>query len=502
MGLNTINHPGQRLITGLTALGVDQPSAFPLVGGTAFHEFTTVASGTGAVLPSSRLPITATISNAGANTIAIYPPLGGTIDGGSVNAAATLATGKSGTYWAAGPLTWYSVVSAVGGGGGGSGTVTSITAGTGLSGGTVTTTGTFSLATIPTLDVLANTTGGTAAPAGVTLSALIDAAIGSTQGDLLYRDSAAWQVLAPGTSGYVLASQGAAANPHWIAAGGTGTVTSASVVTANGVSASVATATTTPAFTFTLAAITPTTIVASGAISGSNLSLGGTLTTAGAVTVSGAFGTTLSVTATTSVTLPTSGTLVNSAVATLSSLVSIGTVTTGTWNATPVVPAYGGTGLATLTAHAVLVGEGTGNVAFATVGTSGRPLIDQGGSADPAFLATGVKIDSHFGVITVDTVSAGSVTVNLATSDKHSITLVNGTPTAIVLSNPTVGQVFTLRLIQDGTGSCTVGTWFTTIKWAGGSAPTLTATAGKTDVVTFLCTGSGTYDGFVVGLNL
>ncbi len=42
--------------------------------------------------------------------------------------------------------------------------------------------------------------------------------------------------------------------------GGTGTVTSASVVTANGVSASVANATTTPAFTFTLGAITPTTV--------------------------------------------------------------------------------------------------------------------------------------------------------------------------------------------------------------------------------------------------
>lgn len=41
---------------------------------------------------------------------------------------------------------------------------------------------------------------------------------------------------------------------------GSGTVTSASVVTANGVSATVATPTTTPAFTFTLGAITPTTV--------------------------------------------------------------------------------------------------------------------------------------------------------------------------------------------------------------------------------------------------
>jgi hypothetical protein len=53
---------------------------------------------------------------------------------------------------------------------------------------------------------------------------------------------------------------------------GNGTVTSASVVTANGVSGTVATATTTPAITLTLGAITPTSIVATGTVTGSNLS--------------------------------------------------------------------------------------------------------------------------------------------------------------------------------------------------------------------------------------
>lgn len=54
---------------------------------------------------------------------------------------------------------------------------------------------------------------------------------------------------------------------------GSGTVTSVSVTTANGVSGSVATATTTPAITLTLGAITPTTVVASGAISGASLAI-------------------------------------------------------------------------------------------------------------------------------------------------------------------------------------------------------------------------------------
>ena len=62
----------------------------------------------------------------------------------------------------------------------------------------------------------------------------------------------------------------------WVATalfgGGEGTVTSVSVVTANGVSGSVATPTTTPAITLTLGAITPTSVVAASTVTGSNLS--------------------------------------------------------------------------------------------------------------------------------------------------------------------------------------------------------------------------------------
>lgn len=49
--------------------------------------------------------------------------------------------------------------------------------------------------------------------------------------------------------------------------------------------------------------------------------------------------------------------------------------------------ANGGTGAATLTANAVLLGNGVGAVAFATIGTGGRLLIDQGAAVNPAFTA-------------------------------------------------------------------------------------------------------------------
>lgn len=51
-----------------------------------------------------------------------------------------------------------------------------------------------------------------------------------------------------------------------------GTVTSTSVITANGVSGTVATATTTPAITLTLGDITPTSVATSGTVTGSNIS--------------------------------------------------------------------------------------------------------------------------------------------------------------------------------------------------------------------------------------
>ena len=71
----------------------------------------------------------------------------------------------------------------------------------------------------------------------------------------------------------------------WAAVTASGTVTSVSVTTANGVSGSVATATSTPAITLTLGAITPTSVAATGTVTGSNLS--GTNTGDQTVTLTG-----------------------------------------------------------------------------------------------------------------------------------------------------------------------------------------------------------------------
>ena len=99
----------------------------------------------------------------------------------------------------------------------GTGTITSISAGTGIStgGAPITGTGTISLDTIPSDRLLANISGSTAPPSPNTLTLIIDHTIGTTQGSVLYRSASAWVALTPGTSGQFLATGGAAANPSW-----------------------------------------------------------------------------------------------------------------------------------------------------------------------------------------------------------------------------------------------------------------------------------------------
>jgi putative exporter of polyketide antibiotics len=98
----------------------------------------------------------------------------------------------------------------------------------------------------------------------------------------------------------------------------------------------------------------------------------------------------------------------------------------------------------------------------------------------------------------VDAIDGATITFNLEAGNKQRVTL--GGNRTLALQNETVGQVFLLRLLSDGTGRTV--TWFSTIKWAGGTPPTQTATANKADVFGFICTSAGNYDGFIVGQNL
>lgn len=100
--------------------------------------------------------------------------------------------------------------------------------------------------------------------------------------------------------------------------------------------------------------------------------------------------------------------------------------------------------------------------------------------------------------LTTDT-DGGTVTFDMSASNIHTVVIAGNRTFAV--TNVAVGQAFVIRVVQDATGSRVVS-WFATIKWPGGSAPTLTTTGNKTDVIGFLCTSSGNFDGYILGTNL
>lgn len=118
------------------------------------------------------------------------------------------------------------------------------------------------LANVATATFKGRTTAGTGSPEDLTAAqatALLNTFNSTTKG--LVGPSGG------GTTNF-LRADGTWATPS----GGTGTVTSVSVVSANGVSGTVANPTTTPAITLSLGAITPTSVASTGTVTGTNLS--------------------------------------------------------------------------------------------------------------------------------------------------------------------------------------------------------------------------------------
>ena len=217
----------------------------------------------------------------------------------------------------------------------------------------------------------------------------------------------------------------------------TGTVTSVSVVTANGVSGSVATATTTPAITLTLGAITPTTVN------------GLTITTStGTLTVNNAK------------TLAVSNTLTFTG--TDGSSVAFGTGGTVAYTANN-LSVFAATTSAQL-AGVISDETGTGSLVFAS-----KPTFV--GTINTIVAVAALALDGSLGSIFTKTVAS---------------------PSTFTQSNFSTGQCFLLKI----TGTQTI-TFFSGITWitSGGTQPT----QGAITTYGFVCTGSNTFDGYLVG---
>ena len=158
-------------------------------------------------------------------------------------------------------------------------------------------------------------------------------------------------------------------------------------------------------------------------------------------------------------------------------------------------------------------GDGT-NLAFTSAGTSGQVLVSNGSSA-PGFSSTisGATLSSatiSSPTITNPTVSAytetvvalgtvtTSATIAISAGTVITATLTASTACTFTMPTATAGKSFVLLLKQaasTGNGTAT----FTGVKWPSAGAPTITATAGKMDILTFVSDGTNWYGTYVQG---
>ena len=152
----------------------------------------------------------------------------------------------------------------------------------------------------------------------------------------------------------------------------------------------------------------------------------------------------------------------------------------------------GGTGVGTLTG----IVKGNGTSAFTAVTAPSGTIV---GDTDTQTLTnktlTNPTVTNY--VETPYSANSGTAITLALTNGTVQIITLTGNAT-ITMPTATSGKSFIMYLKQDATGSRTV-TW-STVKWAGGTAPTITSTASRQDILSFFADGTNWY-GVVVGQN-
>ena len=147
-------------------------------------------------------------------------------------------------------------------------------------------------------------------------------------------------------------------------------------------------------------------------------------------------------------------------------------------------------------------GLGTGVATFLATPSSANlasALTDETGSGSAVFgtspTLTNPTVTNYVETLqAVGTVGATS-TLALTTGTVLTATLTASTPCTFTMPTATAGKSFILKLIQASSGMTTAT--FTGVKWPGGTAPTITATASAVDILSFVADGTNWYGTFV-----
>lgn len=145
------------------------------------------------------------------------------------------------------------------------------------------------------------------------------------------------------------------------------------------------------------------------------------------------------------------------------------------------------TGTLTLANSSSIITSGGNAITFTSTGTTGVTLPTTGtlSTLAGAETFTGKTITNP--AITTQTLTDGA-TVNWdANSGNIAVLTLGGNRTMAAPTNLKTGGTYALRVNQDGTGSRTI-TWNSVFKWSGATAPTLTTTASRADLITCIST--------------
>lgn len=176
----------------------------------------------------------------------------------------------------------------------------------------------------------------------------------------------------------------------------------------------------------------------------------------------------------------------------------------GTVTATTFAGAVTGNVTGDLTGN--VTGNVTGDLTGAVTGAASDNLLLAGGTM------AGVIDHNDLGVTkpllkdyseTINTIASSTATADIDIELGNVVDMTLDNSPTLTFTNPAVtgtGGSFSLILRQDASGSRTV-TWPGVVKWAGGSAPTLTTTASRADIFTFVTVDEGAtcWFGFIAG---
>jgi len=168
-------------------------------------------------------------------------------------------------------------------------------------------------------------------------------------------------------------------------------------------------------------------------------------------------------------------------------LTSGGASAAPSWTTGPVL----GTGVATFLATPTYSNLSTAVTGDTVVGAAATQTLTNKTLTNPSINAFTEGVTAIGTVTTTSTLSLASGTVLTAT-------LTASTACTFTMPTATAGKSFVLLLKQAATTGSGTAT-FTSVKWSSSGAPTITATAGKMDILSFISDGTNWYGSVVQG---